>query len=141
MAVMPSLCGRQRQALFFWTPGRRMIGQRCDQRRRIVAYGVPNYAGSPPDRAVVDAAANKHQGLSLTGLGRMAWTNWVVERSSEPRVVVRTESLRAQNRHDTRMIFAIGVEVLFRARMPSAAACVILGANTRSPRRLIARTA
>jgi hypothetical protein len=30
------------------------------------------------------------------------------------------------------MIFAIGAEVLFRARMPSAAACVILGALTSS---------
>jgi hypothetical protein len=47
----------------------------------------------------------------------------------------------AQAEEHFRMIFAIGAEVLFRARMPSAAACVILGANTRSPRRLIARTA
>jgi hypothetical protein len=43
----------------------------------------------------------------------------------------------AQAEEHFRMIFAIGAEVLFRARMSSAAACVMLGANTRrSPERL-----
>ena len=57
------------------------------------------------------------------------------------RVIAGKTVPRSSIEEHFRMIFAIGAEVLFRARMPSAAACVILGANTRSPRRLIARTA